>query len=47
VLQADETGTIIVTVLLGQQTYVGSSRHGVFGRRSSAWARSYKLKRLN
>ena len=47
VLQADETGTIIVTVLPGQQAYVGSSRYGVFSSDSSAWTRSYRLERLN
>jgi hypothetical protein len=46
VLQADETGTIIVTVLPGQQTYVGSSRYGVFSTDASAAARSYSLERL-
>lgn len=46
VLQADETGTIIVTVLPGQQAYVGSSRYGVFSSNSSAWTRSYTLERL-
>jgi hypothetical protein len=46
VLQADETGTIIVTVLPGQQTYVGSLRYGVFSSDSSARTRSYTLERL-
>jgi len=46
VLQADETGTILVTVLPGQPAYVGSSRHGVFSSDSSAWTRSYTLERL-
>jgi uncharacterized small protein (DUF1192 family) len=46
-LRADETGTIIVNVLPGQQTYAGSSRHGVFSSDSSAWTRSYTLERLN
>ena len=47
VLQADETGTIIVTVLPGQQAYVGSSRHGVYSSDSSARPRSYRLERLD
>jgi hypothetical protein len=47
VLQADETGTILVIVLPGQQAYVGSSRHGVFSSDSSAWTRSYTLERLD
>lgn len=46
-LQADETGTIVVTVLPGQRAYVGSSRHGVFSSDSAAWTRSYRLERLN
>jgi hypothetical protein len=46
VLQADETGTILVTVLPGQHAYVGSSRHGVFSLDASAWTRSYSLERL-
>ena len=47
VLQADETGTIIVTVLPGQQAYVGSLRYGVYSSDSSARTRSYRLERLN
>lgn len=47
VLQADETGAILVTVLPGQQAYVGSSRYGVHSGDSSAWTRSYTLERLN
>jgi len=47
VLQANETGTIIVAVLPGQQAYAGSSRHGVFSSDSTAWTRSYALERLN
>jgi hypothetical protein len=46
VLHADETGTIIVTVLPGQQAYVGSSRYGIFSSDSSASTRSYTLERL-
>lgn len=47
VLRADETGTIIVTVLPGQQRYAGSLRFGVFSSDSAGWTRSYSLERLD
>jgi len=45
-LQPDETGTIMVTILPGRETYRGSSRYGVASNDYLSWARSYTLQRL-
>jgi len=45
-LQPDETGTIMVTILAGRETYRGSARNGVASRDYPSWARSYTLQRL-
>ena len=45
-LRPDETGTIMVTILRGRETYRGSARHGVASRDYQSWERSYMLQRL-
>ncbi len=45
-LQPDETGTIMVTILRGRETYRGSARYGVASNDYPNWARSYTLQRL-
>jgi hypothetical protein len=45
-LQPDETGTIMVTILAGRETYRGSARNGVASKDYPGWARSYTLQRL-
>jgi len=45
-LQPDETGTIMVTILRGRETYRGSARYGVASKDYPGWARSYTLQRL-
>jgi len=45
-LRPDETGTIMVTVLTGSETYRGSARHGVTSSDYLSWERSYTLQRL-
>lgn len=45
-LQPDETGTIMVTILPGRETYRGSARYGVASNDYLSWARSYMLQRL-
>ena len=45
-LQPDETGTIMVTILPGRDTYRGSARYGVASKDYPSWARSYMLQRL-
>jgi hypothetical protein len=45
-LRPDETGTIMVTILQGRETYRGSARHGVASRDYQSWERSYMLQRL-
>jgi hypothetical protein len=45
-LQPDETGTIMVTILPGRETYNGSARHGVASSDYPNWGRSYALERL-
>jgi hypothetical protein len=45
-LQPDETGTIMVTILPGRETYRGSARYGVASNDYPNWARSYTLQRL-
>lgn len=45
-LQPDETGTIMVTILPGREAYRGSTRYGVASNDYLSWARSYMLQRL-
>jgi hypothetical protein len=45
-LRPDETGTIMVTILPGRETYRGSTRHGVASGDYPSWRRSYTLQRL-
>jgi len=45
-LQPDETGTIMVTILSGREMYRGSARYGVASNDYPSWARSYTLQRL-
>ena len=45
-LQPDETGTIMLTILAGRETYRGSARNGVASKDYPSWARSYTLQRL-
>lgn len=45
-LQPDETGTIMVNILPGRETYRGSARHGVASSDYPNWGRSYTLERL-
>ena len=45
-LQPDETGTIMVTILAGRESYRGSARNGVASKDFPSWARSYALQRL-
>lgn len=46
ILQPDETGTVMLTVLPGRETYRGSVRHGVASSDYPSWERSYSLQRL-
>ncbi len=46
VLSAGQTATVRVTILAGQQTYTGSTRHGVTSGQSTAFPGSFKVERV-
>jgi hypothetical protein len=46
-LQPGETGTVMVTMQTGNQTYTGSSRNGVSSSNYGEWERSFTMLRLN
>jgi hypothetical protein len=46
-LRPGETGTIMVTVQTGFQSYPASSRNGISSSDYGAWGRSFTILRLN
>ncbi len=44
-LNAGETGTILITMLPGQESYSGSERNGVTSQEFKSWHGSYRIKR--
>jgi hypothetical protein len=45
-LRPNETGTIMVSVVPGRDSYTGSSRYGIESEDCAEWSRSYTLRRL-
>jgi hypothetical protein len=46
VLDDGETGTILITMLPGQESYSGSERNGVTSNDFGSWHGSYRVERL-
>jgi hypothetical protein len=46
VLKRNETGTVMVSVVPGRESYAGSSRYGIESQGCAEWSRSYTLRRL-
>jgi hypothetical protein len=45
-LNAGETGTVLITMLPGQNSYSGSARNGVTSKDFKSWHGSYRIERL-
>jgi len=45
-LDVGETGTILITMLPGQESYSGSTRNGISSKDYTSWHASYRIERL-